>query len=195
MQTSIDFDAVLSELRESLRLRMGIALVVLTLLIWFTLVLGDVRNERQQDLDFAQSELADVRSIEEQSFWEDQLNLRNTTAKQVGLKIWQDQSPSLLAGSLQSKLCSIAGETGIMSPEIRTSSHERVFRDSRLFRLKASVRGYYRGTAGVAFIEEIETHSPAILIESISIKTTPRKTVNNRIDLIVIVYFEMDDTP
>ena len=195
MQTSIDFSRVLSELRENLRLRLGIALAIVIILVWMSLVLGDFSKQGQRKLDLAYSELADVLSIEDQSFWEDQLNVHTAAAQRAGVKIWLDRSPSLLAASLQSKLYLMAGETRVLSPEIKTSSHERVFRDGSLFRLKASVRGYFKGTDGVAFIDKIESHSPAISIESISIKTTPRKNVNNRIDLIAIVYFKKDPAP
>ena len=195
MQTSINVDRVVSELRESLRLRLGIFLILVIVMVWISLVLGDIREGRQRAIDMALSELIDVRSVADESFWQGQLDQQVSTAQKAGVKVWQDRSPSRLAANLQSKLYAMAGETGILSPEIRTSSHERVFRDQELYRLKASIRGYYRGSDAIAFLGKVESHSPAITIDSMSMKTTPNKRVNNRFDLILIIYFETDGEP
>ena len=192
MQTSINVDRVVSELRESLRLRLGIFLVLVIVMVWISLVLDDIREGRQRAIDLALSELMDVRSVADESFWQGQLDQQVTTAQKAGVKVWQDRSPSRLAANLQSKLYAMAGETRILAPEIRTSSHERVFRDQELYRLKASIRGYYRGSDAIAFLDKIESHSPAIAVDSMSMKTTPSKEVNNRFDLIVVVYFQTD---
>ena len=192
MQTSINVDRVVSELRESLRLRLGIFLVLVIVMVWISLVLGDIREGRQRAIDLALSELMDVRSVADESFWQGQLDQQVTTAQKAGVKVWQDRSPSRLAANLQSKLYAMAGETRILAPEIRTSSHERVFRDQELYRLKASIRGHYRRSDAIAFLDKIESHSPAIAVDSMSMKTTPSKKVNNRFDLIVVVYFQTD---
>ena len=192
MQTSINVDRVVSELRESLRLRLGIFLVLVIVMVWISLVLGDIREGRHRAIDLALSELMDVRSVADESFWQGQLDQQVTTAQKAGVKVWQDRSPSRLAANLQSKLYAMAGETRILAPEIRTSSHERVFRDQELYRLKASIRGYYRRSDAIAFLDKIESHSPAIAVDSMSMKTTPSKKVNNRFDLIVVVYFQTD---
>ena len=192
MQTSINVDRVVSELRESLRLRLGIFLVLVIVMVWISLALGDIREGQQRAIDLALSELMDVRSVADESFWQGQLDQQVTTAQKAGVKVWQDRSPSRLAANLQSKLYAMAGETRILAPEIRTSSHERVFRDQELYRLKASIRGYYRRSDAIAFLDKIESHSPAIAVDSMSMKTTPNKKVNNRFDLIVVVYFQTD---
>jgi len=195
MQNSIDIGGILSEVRGSLRLRLGVFLVVAILLVWVSLVLGDLRKGWHQELDLTHFELIDMQNIEDKSFWQIKLDQQVNLARQTGTSIWQGRSPSQIAASLQSTLYGMAAEHNILAPEIRTSTHERIFRDQELFRVKASIKGYYRGNDVVVLLNDIETHSPAIAVEAISIKTTPRERVNNRFDLILVVYFETVGAP
>ena len=159
MRTSVDLHLIVSELKENLRLRLGIVLIIVILSLWASLLLGDIRDEQKRALDVLLSELRDVQSVADESFWQDQLNQQVTTAKQVDIKVWQDQSPSLLAANFQGRLYSLAAATGIIAPEIRTSTHDRIFRDQELFRLRASIKGYYRGSDVVAFLDNNEKTS------------------------------------
>ena len=195
MQNSIDISGILSEFRGSLRLRLGIFLVVVILLVWISLVLGDLKKESLQEIDLTLSELIDMQSVADKSFWQEQLEQQVQLANRSGTTIWQGQSPSQIAASLQSKLYAMASENHILAPEIRTSTHDRIFRDQGLFRLKASIKGHYRGNDVLALLNDIETHSPVIAVEAVSIKTAPRERVNNRFDLILVIYFETAGAP
>ena len=125
MQNSIDISGILSEFRGSLRLRLGIFLVVVILLVWISLVLGDLKKESLQEIDLTLSELIDMQSVADKSFWQEQLEQQVQLANRSGTTIWQGQSPSQIAASLQSKLYAMASENHILAPEISSEGRKK----------------------------------------------------------------------
>lgn len=182
---------VLAQVRANPRLQAGLALVVVLLLGWVFLVLGDLRDAQLQLRDQARERYVQVRLLVGQDVWLQRADEATRLADALDAEIPRVQSAGLAQAAFQGWLKGIVdGEGDAVRMQVQTPAYMEDPAD--VVRVTAVVSGGISPRRAWQMIHRIESGVSLVTIPLLTVKTDG---ANNMVSVTVQGYYRLPGPP
>lgn len=206
------FDNFLSQLRDTPRLRWGVALIIGILWLYAILLLRDSLQDQTQQHRAAAQTLSRLRAQLAQPQWTARVTPAKTMAVQLEGRLWQAPTPGLAQAAFQDWLNASMVKAGINKPQISVTVLEEALPNAPtqnlasgtstassppsstpadLWKLKAKLSLDFSAPSLMNFLALIENHDKQIIVGTLN----ARKEPSPRVDLELYGYFQKPAAP
>lgn len=140
MQT-VWWEPVLAEWRRNLRLRLGVLALAVILAGYAALVLNDELKPLRAEHQRLRQQLAGVRTLAEQRFWEERLNAARTLRVQLEGRLWQAESRGLANADVQNWVNAQLKAAKIVATRIQVEPARELVDHPGLWEVTARIEG------------------------------------------------------
>lgn len=167
------------------RLRWGIFLIAAIALFYLSLVLDDVQEKMLTDFSKLTLQKMELVDLEPNSIWRQRVILETRSLDEKETAIWKAESEALIRAQLQSRITDQAKTTDLSTFNMRVGSFQPhgALDDVSVVRLELDA--VYTEDKVLDFIEALESNSPLLKMESMSLRIGKK---NNRAKMMVLAY-------
>lgn len=182
----LSLDNLKSEVKENLRLRLGLWLSLGIVLTWVSLVWSDTNAELYQSLRGIQQDSLALQDIESADVW---MQRYEQSARQLsGLRsnLWTADSEGLARAKLQAQLAGLSKPTLGGSQSIKVGSAQAVADVDGVSRLRARVGVVLSPEATYQLLASLESSEQLIVVEQLNLKLVKG---NWSVEFMISAYF------
>lgn len=187
-----DFMERLQPLREQIRanprLQIGLVLILLIVLSYVLLVLGDWRAEKVDELAQARARLTQIQGLAEQQEWPERAESAQQMAAVLRAEIPAASSPGLAQADFQGWLREIVGQPSDSSPRLDVQAPVELEAPAGVVRVSATISGALPPNRVLQMINRIEGRTNLATIPAATIRSDGR---NQTFSLTVHAFYEL----
>ena len=185
----------LDELDSNDRLRYGIYFILILGLVWFMLVLGDVRIEMSREHGVLQDRYSELQNIGDLELWQQRFREQASTQKELSALLWRSASKNQTLAAVQSAIRKLAADGGITKSNIRIGTPQVADESLGVYSVRTRIRGQFEADQVLSFVASIEDFYPALIFENLTIEIVQgRSTDKNRINADIVAYYQEPGT-
>lgn len=194
------FEDFSNQLRDTPRLRWGLALIIGILWLYGVLILRDNLQEKEQQYTAAARSLQRLRTELTQPEWLGRAAPAKAMAVQLESRLWQAPTSGLAQAAFQEWLSSVIAQSGLKGAQITgaavdegTSAAEPNANSSPipkgLRKVSAKLRFEFVAASLLNLLKLIETSDKLAVVTSLSVRKDPPPSV----EMEIVAYFQKQD--
>lgn len=180
------------QLQSNQRLRWMMWGIAYIFVFYFSLVLHDWRQERNQTVTQLQRTSVKLNQLKDQTQWPERWAQEKAVAEKLRVKLWETQSESLAEADLQNYLRKIMNDHNAQNYRPRLAPTERVnIGGETLIKVAAEVTGTVASTQIDHFMKVLADNAKSLEIERFSY--SPQRS--GQLNMQVVAYFLIVEPP
>lgn len=186
--SGIDLRHVGNEIVTNPRLRAGLWMIVLIILVWVSLVWSDYNSGRYKIVRDLERDLSSLYEIESAAVWRARLIQADESVRILRQKIDKAETPGLAMAKLQNALTKLAEESLGVRVDIEVGRPQYLEKISAS-RVRARVKVSLTPAALITFLTNLEAEQQMMSIEQLTMVFNKRRWA---IDTTVVRYFAIE---
>lgn len=182
--------SLLNELRSNTRLRLGIWLIILILLIYGLLLLDDYKHKLIEQYADSEQQLLKLQSVAQQKHWEKRLQETSTLRIELENKLWRASSQGLARADFQAWLSIAIRHASLEKTRLKVEDIEVLTGTPTLWKVSAQIDGFFVAEPIAALLREIAKNPQLIVVEHLDIPPQGSR----RFSLQVSAYFQANQS-
>lgn len=184
LQTS--WAEVQRNLADSARLRIGVWVILLILVLYIVLVVADIAAEVSDQYQQVHTRLLKVQNLEGQDYWADRLAIEKAVSRELLARVQQSSSESLARAGLQVEIDKIIKSAQLKSASLNLGAFEPV-KGTNLYRLAAELTAQMSKGSALTMLEAFASYQSLVGVEMFEMTLDG----NRRIHVQFSVYFSI----
>lgn len=193
------FNRFLAELKNSARLRLGVAFIFGVLWVYAVLLLRDAQVTAVGEHRIASVKLARLQAATQQGDWGERLNAARTLQAEIEGRLWRSATMGLARASFQDVLNQQMRQAGITRPSVAMGSTDEENRSEGmqpgitddLWKVKAKLVFDFNPVSFNKLFVQLANHPHHVVVESLHVTKEPVP----RVEAVLLAYFQKPDPP
>lgn len=193
------FKQFLTELRNNLRLRVGVALIFGVLWVYAILLLRDAKDSAASEYRTTSVRFARMQAATQQDDWDQRLASAKTLQAEMESRLWRGATLGLARASFQDFLNQQMQQAGITRPSVSMGSADEEARSEGapagitddLWKVKAKLVFDFNPVSFSKLFVQLAKHPHRVMVESLHVTREPA----SRVEAVLLAYFQKPETP
>ena len=185
----LSLDNIKAEVRDNFRLRLGLWLTLLILLIWVSLVWSDINYDFYKSRRALQQDALTLQDIESADVWAGRLDRASRQLSKSRSRLWSADSEGLARAKLQAELANLvpSGEGG--SQVVKVGSAQAVADVESVSRLRARVGVSLTPQAMYELLQNLDRSEHLVVVDQLNMKWVRG---NWSVELMISAFFSSE---
>jgi len=177
---------IINELRQNVRLRIGVELIFVILACYSLIVLGDYQAKIESNYDEIANRFIQLQKVTTQTEWQARAEQAHNLRVELEDKLWISNSKGLAQADFQAWLLLQARIAKIEEPSLKTEETTELD-DGRLWRVVGKLEGKFAPDNLNQLLFAISKHPQLVVVEKLDIRKQGKSLV---FTLITAAYFQ-----
>ena len=177
-----------AELAGNPRLRWGVWLILVTLLVYGILVQSDRLAAARADYAGESERLVRAEALLRQRDWPERLAAEREAHRRIRTTFWQAETEGLAQAKLQAALNEVIADLGLRKPRIRSGASQPLPDLPEVWRVQTRLDAAYPPGVELRLLHALATYPKKLVVERLDLVRRKRRN-DSRLMLIVSAYF------
>lgn len=185
-------DQFISELKNNARLRIGIALILAVLWLYFILLMRDALDNGAREYRGSSVTLGKLQSVVQEGDWAERLAAAKTLQAEMESALWRGDSSGLANASFQDWLNQQMQLAGVARPTVSVGAGSETEPSSGiedLWHVRAKMTFDFNSDSLNKLLGQIGAHPQHVVIESLHVTKEPIP----RVEIMASAYFQQSE--